>query len=156
MLGPCSVMGVMALPWRWGEQSFVSCQGRRQQERAGVEKPTGRKHSDTNYPITAAVPGERCIAAGSPGQPPCPHMPGCHTLPSCFTLKAGGSHLGPGPVLQNRAWLAGSGMVGLWGRPRSTRAWPLGHASGPPRSREHTRGACGGLTSRLSSPRTCG
>lgn len=69
-----------------GGRSFVFCQGRRQRERAGAEKPTGRKHSDTNYPITAAVPGERCIAAGSPGQQPHPRMPGCHTLPSCFTL----------------------------------------------------------------------
>lgn len=85
--GPCSmVTGVMTLHGERG-QSFVFCHRRQKlkKERAGeqeLEKLIGRKHNDTNYPITASCAGRKLHCSRSQASPvPHPRMHPAHAGP---------------------------------------------------------------------------
>lgn len=112
---------VICLPAREGE----SWKRRVRESRRG--ELMGRKHNDTNYPITAGCSGENCIAAGSLSQPPPPPIPVVwHTLahapPALSHEQLAGSEV---PGLPRRgqsvAWRVVSGVAGRRG-PRNTTA----------------------------------
>lgn len=73
-LGPCSIVTeVMTLHGERG-QSFVFCQRRQKlkkerDRKQELEKPMGRKHNDTNYPITASCAGRELHCSRSQARP---------------------------------------------------------------------------------------
>lgn len=102
----------------------------------------GRKHNDTNYPITAAVAERAALQQGAGASRPLPTLTVWPTLahapPALVCEQLVGSEV-PGPP--SRTW------PGLWslewrgGGTQKCRAWPLGHASSLQRAENTHLGA---------------
>lgn len=112
-----------------GGESFVSCQRRRESRSAGAERPMGRPHNDTNYPIPASCVS-RALQQGARASRPCPRTPAATLWPMPLLRypqeQVAASEV---PGLPRRAWPGlrsqewqGRGdpetpRFGLWSRP---------------------------------------